>query len=196
MSTRFPLIVEFLMANAHIAGFVDLQDERRRLVDLLTTSESMLEVTNAQVFIGTSEAAKRLDTLSISKAAILAAVPRETDEHSRVRALQRTVVGRSSTSQGRMAIFLPPLTVEGVAHAPGGANRLKADPAVFSHFFSVTDADLTAPYGELRGLPVVVVNRDAIAAMSMLAEVFKAGDPRAASRPMDRAFLDKLVSNL
>jgi hypothetical protein len=131
--------------------------------------------------------------MTLSKDAILVAIPRETNEQVRMRSIQSTMVGHPSTMQARMAILVPPLLVEGIAHGPSGSTRLTPDPAIFSRFFSVTDAMITLADGSSEAMPVALVNRDAVAAMTLVAEVPRAEQAPAAS--LSSSFLQRLISN-
>ena len=194
-NAHFPLIADFLLAGGSITATVELPAERSRLVDLLNSEESILHATDAEMKLDPAGETRHFDSLAIAKASILFAIPRETVEHDRVRALQLAVVARALTSQARMAVFMPPLYVEGIAHVPGD-KRLKLEPAMFAHFFSVTEAWVSLLGGERQQFPVGVINRNAIVAMSLLAEVYSNANPRSAVQPLDPSTIEKLIAEL
>ena len=70
--------------------------------------------------------------------------------------------------------FSQPLVFCGRAHIPAGyittRGQLHPDPNIFPHFFSVTGAQMTLADGSKLEVPVVIVNRDAVSAMSRVAE--------------------------
>ncbi|HLF78946.1 MAG TPA: hypothetical protein VJB57_15815 [Dehalococcoidia bacterium] len=191
-NVRSPLVVHFMLSGALITGTVDLQEERRRLMDLLN-GQAQLVLTSVEITVYGVTGVKKLPTMTVSKDSILVAIPRETDEQNRLRLMQRSMVGRTATMQARVALLLPPLIVEGVAHGPGGAARLVQDPAIFSRFFSVTDAVITMADGVIQDLPVAIVNRDAMAGMSLLAEVKPVDRPL--RPPSEPGLLDRLIAN-
>jgi hypothetical protein len=116
-------------------------------------------------------------TLAVEKRSIIAAIPWETREQDRQRALDTSTLGRAQTSPMQVVAFSPPFVVAGTAHMPASyatsRGRLTADPNLFSHFFPVTSASLTLPGGAQIEAPVVIVNRDAISALGRTAEPAK-----------------------
>jgi hypothetical protein len=191
-TARFPLIVHFLMRGALVTGMIDLQEERRRLVDLLNGQTPLL-LTSVEVTVYGVEGVKHLPSMTVAKNAVLAAIPRETDDQNRMRLMQRNMVGHATTMQARMVILLPPLIVEGVAHGPSGAVRLTQDPAIFTHFFPVTDAEITMADGSMQDVPVAIVNRDAVVGMSMLTDV-KQSEPQRHLSLSEPGLLDRLIA--
>src|SRR5688500_1675998 len=73
-----PLLVEVYLEGAHILGVCRQVQERKRLIDVLNHQDSILEIEQARVTFGIDGEPRIYESLSISKSAILAAVPRET----------------------------------------------------------------------------------------------------------------------
>src|SRR5262245_33588666 len=115
-----PLLVELYLERAHIVGACRDVQERRRLIDVLNHQDDMIELEDARVSLGNG-VTKEFETMLVSKASILAAVPRETREQSHRRAVMTNVMGKQETRQISLAVVLPPLAVEGMAHVAGGA---------------------------------------------------------------------------
>src|SRR3989304_4520009 len=87
------------------------------------------------------------------------------EERGRRRVVLAPGAGRVATVRAPLTLLVPPLTIEGVAHVAPGVGRLRADPEIFAHFFSMTNATIHFPDGPtLEALPVALVNREAVAA--------------------------------
>ena len=160
-----PLLVELYLERAHILGVCRQVQERRRLIDVLNHQDDTIEIDNARVSLG-SGVSKQYETILIQKSAILAAVPRETEEQNRRRAVLTNMMGKQETRQKSLALLLPPLAVEGQAHVAGGAGALSIK--MFSKFFSLTGATLSMSGNADRELGVIIVSRDHVMAMSEL----------------------------
>jgi hypothetical protein len=160
-----PLLVELYLERAHILGTCRDVQERRRLIDVLNHQDETIAIQDAQVSLG-GDVTKHYEEIHVQKSAILAAVPRETDEQNRRRAVLTNMMGKQETRQKALALLLPPLAVEGQAHVAGGAGALSIK--MFSKFFSLTGATLSMAGNADRALSVVVVSRDHVLAMSEL----------------------------
>ena len=166
---RSPLLVEVILAGAQmISGVTDLVAERRRLVDVLNGPEEIFELESVSLAATPGAQPRRFESLAIEKRSILVAVPRETQAQSRRRAVLTSILGRLATVPVPLILLVPPLTVEGVAHVPPGSGKIRADPEMFAHFFPLTGARIVLPDGSsLEELAVALVNRNAVAAMSL-----------------------------
>jgi len=160
-----PLLVELYLERAHISGACHDVQERRRLIDVLNHQDETIELHDVQVSLG-SGVARHYEEMHVAKSSILAAVPRETQEQSRRRAVLTNIAGKQETRQMSLALLLPPIAVEGAAHMPvgAGAKSIKS----FSKFFSLTGATLAMTGNADRELDVVIVCRDHVLAMSEL----------------------------
>jgi len=178
--TRDRLLVEVILAGGQLAsGHTEQVGERRRLVDVLNSPEEIFELEAATVASTPGAKPRAFPKLAIEKRAILAAIPRETKEQARRRVVLATVVGRVATVRAPLTLLVPPLTIEGVAHVAPGVGRLRADPEIFAHFFSMTNATIHFPDGPtLEALPVALVNREAVAAVSLMEREPAAAKPR------------------
>jgi len=161
-----PLLVELYLEGAHIAGICRQVQERLRLIDLLNHQDDMIRVENAIVTLS-SGAKKHFEAIDLLKDSIIAAVPRETHRQSRRRAVLTNTMARHTTQQLSLAVFVPPLQVEGTAHITEGAGATHSF-RIFSKFFSLTSATLTVAGAAPRELGVVLVNRDQVVAMGEL----------------------------
>jgi hypothetical protein len=164
-----PLLVELYLEDAHVLGVCRQVQERKRLIDVLNHQDSHLEIEQARVTLGLRGGARHYDSLNITKSAILVAVPRETQEQSRRRAVFTNMMGRQETARKSLALIVPPLALEGAAHiVASGAGVLRGMEA-FSKYFPLTGATLFAPGVPDRELDVVIVSRDRVVGMSLLA---------------------------
>lgn len=160
-----------------VRGVTTLVSGRRRLVDLLNNSEEMFQLESVTLTPppgapppqGSEDPRRRrFASLVIEKEAIYLAMPLETPEQLRARAVLATLVGRLATVRVPLTVLLPPLIIEGVGHLPPGFGQVRADPEMFSRFFPLTDVRLVLSDGSAReGLPIVLLNRDQVAAMSL-----------------------------
>jgi hypothetical protein len=160
-----PLLVELYLERAHIIGVCRQVQERRRLIDVLNHQDDTIEIEEARVSLG-SGVSKQYETIQIQKSAILAAVPRETEEQNRRRAVLTNMMGRQETRQKSLALILPPLAIEGQAHVAGGAGALSVK--IFTKFFPLTAATLSMAGNADRQLGVIIVSRDHVLGMSEL----------------------------
>jgi hypothetical protein len=164
------LLVELYIRGAHVNGVTTQVEGRRRLVDVLNSPEAMIELTDAKLTVATNGMSRFYRTLSIAKGSMLAAVPHETQDQMRQRAMLNTGLGHSTTMEAQLGLLLPPLYIEGTAHMAPGAGKMRADLKTFTPFFALTAASLYLPEGDVVELPVVLVNRDAAVVTSIISE--------------------------
>ena len=164
------LLVEVLLNGARIEGYSAQVEVRRRLSEVLNTPDEVLQLERAKATTGLGEPLD-ISSIVIEKWAILAAIPWETQEQNRQRALATSMTGRAKTMQLPVVILSPPIVIAGTAHVASGygTSALRADPSMFAHFFSVTDARITLEDGTHLDAPVVLVNRDMVSAMARTA---------------------------
>jgi hypothetical protein len=160
-----PLLVAIFLERAHILGVCRQVQERRRLIDVLNGQDDMLEIEQARVSLGSSEP-KNYQTLSVLKSSILAAVPRETQEQSRRRAVLTNMMGRQETRQKQISLIVPPLALDGSAHISAGAGGAMS-VKMFTKFFPLTGATMSISGQADRELDVMLISRDHIIAMSV-----------------------------
>ena len=168
-----PLLVELFLNGARIKGLCREVGRRRRLAEVLNTPSDVFELESAVVTLSVG-APMHAPSLAIEKRSIIAAIPWETREQNRHRALETSTLGRAQTTPMTMVAFSPPFVFSGTAHMPAGyvttRGKLHPDPNIFAHFFSVTGAQMTLPDGSQLEAPVIIVNREAVSAMSRVAE--------------------------
>ena len=168
-----PLLVELFLNGARIKGLCREVGRRRRLADILNSPGDAFELESAVVTLSVG-APMHAPSLSVAKKSIIAAIPWETREQDRQRALDTSMSGRAQTTPMPIVAFSPPFVVSGMAHMPPGygtsRNSLHPDPSVFLHFFPVTKAHVTLAAGSQIEAPVVLVNRDSVSAMGRAAE--------------------------
>jgi hypothetical protein len=167
-----PLLVELFLHGARIKGLCREIGRRRRLVEILNTPGDVFELTSAVVTL-TVGPPMHAPALSVEKRSIIAAIPWETKEQDRKRALETSMMGRAQTTLAPVVAFSPPFVISGVAHLPAAytaRGQLHPDAHTFSHFFPVTGAHLTLADGSQVEAPVVLVNRDTVSAMGRAAE--------------------------
>lgn len=168
-----PLLVELFLNGARIKGLCREVGRRRRLAEVLNTPIEVFELESAVVTLAVG-APLHAPLLAIEKRSIIAAIPWETREQDRLRALDTSMLGRAQTSPMPLVAFSPPFVFSGTAHMPAGyvttRGKLHPDPNIFAHFFSITGAQMTLPDGTQIDAPVVIVNREAVSAMSRVAE--------------------------
>jgi hypothetical protein len=168
-----PLLVEVFLNGARIKGLCEAVGRRTRLAEVLNTPTDVLQLDSAVVTMAVG-APLHCPSLVIEKTAIIAAIPWETKEQDRQRVLATTISGRAQTTATHVFVFSPPFVISGTAHlATGfgtGIRELRPDPAVFSHFFSMTATRMMLPDGSTLEAPVILVNRDSVSAMARTAE--------------------------
>jgi hypothetical protein len=169
-----PLLVELFLSNGRVHGHTHEVRDRRRLIDVLTESSPSFRLEAAKVLLGSSPDGREFASLNVEKRAILAAIPRETEQQQRQRTMLTTMVGKSQTQAIHATLLLPPFIAEGSIHVPQSVgnigNKLTADAQIFARFISMTGARLTLPGGTDVETPVLLVNRDLIAGISVIEE--------------------------
>ena len=164
-----PLLVELFLENARIRGLSNQVEERRRLVDVLNAAEEAFHLDQGKVTMGAGEP-RDLANLNVEKRAIVIAIPHETEDQLRQRAMLRMTMGATPTKPAEITVLVPPFVAEGTAHLPPSVGTLRgnlhANTGVFNRFLTLTDAKLILPNGGAIEAPVMFVNRDLIAAMS------------------------------
>jgi hypothetical protein len=183
-----PLLVEVFLSNRRILGLTHEVHSRRRLIDVLSAAAPAFTLHSAKTRIGASAAMQEFATLNIEKRAIFVAVPHETKQQERERSVFTTTVGKSQTQPIQATLLLPPFIATGLVHVPfsfaGIGTRLTADPQILGRFVPVTSARLTLPRGEELEAPVLLVNRDLIAAIGVPEERRATAPPPAKPHPM------------
>jgi hypothetical protein len=179
-ATSNALLVELFMTNGRVQGLTHEVHDRKRLVDVLTEPTPAFRLDSVRVRFGSSEI-REFPSLNIEKRAILAAIPHETQQQNRQRSMLTTMMGKHETRALRATLLLPPFIVEGSVHVPLGAagigDKMTADAQFFQHFISVTGSKLLLPGGGGVETPVLLVNRDHIAGISVV-------DERAQAKPL------------
>jgi hypothetical protein len=169
--TDSALLVEVFLHGARIEGYSTQVEMRRRLSEVLNTPDEILELERAVARTGHGGPLE-MPSITIEKKSIIAAIPWETQEQNRQRALATSMTGRAKTIQLPVLVLSPPLVISGTAHLPGGfgTSALRADASLFAHFFSITDARVTREDGTFLDAPVVLVNREVVSAMARTAQ--------------------------
>jgi hypothetical protein len=160
------LDVEVFLEGMLVRGHSKDAGGRRRLLDVLNAPEDHIELSDVAVTKLPSGASNEFPVISIEKRSIIAAIPRETagQDHQRQMA---NLGGRVETLQIRVTMAAPPYVISGTAHAIHGTTAPKvpsASSALFTHFFSVTDATITFAEGEPTEASILLVNREMVAA--------------------------------
>ena len=169
-----PLLVEVFLSNGRLRGITHEVRERTRLLDVLTDGSRALRLESAKVMLNSTPSGREFASINIEKRFILAAIPHETQAQQRQRSMSTSMVGKSQTRPIEATLLLPPFIAEGSLHIPHSVghigNRLTADAQIFSSFISVTGARLTLPGGTEIETPILLVNRDLIAGISVADE--------------------------
>ena len=166
------LLVELFLPNGRMQGVTYEVRDRRRLIDVLSDASSVLKLESVEVFLGSSATAREFPSINVEKRSILAAIPQETQQQQRQRSMLTNTVGRSPTRTLQATLLLPPFIAEGAVHVPASVgnigSKLTADPQIFGRFISLTSANLVLPGGNELATPVLLVNRDLIAGISVV----------------------------
>jgi len=173
-ATASPLLVELFLTNGRIRGVTHEVRGRKRLLDVLTDGGPSLRLESANVLFASTSGARELASLNVEKRSIVAAIPHETQQQLRERSMLTSTVGKYQTQPLHAVLLLPPFIAEGSIHVPSSVGsigaRLTADAQIFASFVSVTGAKLSLPGGSEIESPVLLVNRDLIAGISVVDE--------------------------
>ena len=169
-SLQSSLIVELYLDRARIIGVLPNVSQNRRLVDVLGNQDSTFEVESAEARLIGSVQSYRFNLMTVRKSDVLFAIPRETPDQIRGRALYRT--GMSTQTQAAMAIgvLLSICHISGTTFVPPGQNRQKIEADLLPRFFAMSGATITQSDGSTSEEAVVIVNREGILALGRLNE--------------------------
>ncbi|MGE0687572.1 MAG: hypothetical protein AB7P33_12570 [Dehalococcoidia bacterium] len=159
------LIVEAYLDRTRLVGLLANVAQNRRLVDILANQDSTLELEWAEARLSGGTEGYRFKSVVLKKSDLLYAIPRETSDQLRARALFRTGMSTQATASMEVGILLRTCHLAGTTLVPPGMNRAKVDSSAFPRFFAVTGAQINHQDGTRTEEPVVIVNRDAIIAV-------------------------------
>jgi hypothetical protein len=173
-TTSNTLLVELFLSNGRVQGLTREVRERRRLIDVLIEPSPVFRLESAKVRLGSAQVSRDFTSLNVEKRAILAAIPHETQQQLHQRTMLTTMVGKNETRAIRATLLLPPFIAEGSVHVPISAgsigDKMTADAQFLQRFISVTSAKMVLPGGSEIEAPVLLVNRDLIAGISVAEE--------------------------
>jgi hypothetical protein len=159
------LVVEAYLDRARIIGVLPGITQNRRLVDLLCTQDAAIVLDLAEARLTGGSQGYRFKSVTVRKADLLYAIPRETSEQLRARALMRTGMPTQTSLPMALAVLLPTCHIAGTTLIPTAMSRPNVEASQFPHFFAITGAVITQADGTSREEQVVIVNRDAIVAL-------------------------------
>ena len=159
------LIIEAYLDRARIVGLLPNVTQNRRLVDVLGNQDASFELEWAEATLSGSSQSHRFKSVVVKKSDLLYAIPRETDEQIKARALFRTGMSGQSLEALTVGLLLPTCHISGTALVPPGMNRSKLEAALFPGFFAISGATIIQPDGSCSEERVVIVRRDAILAL-------------------------------
>ena len=162
-----PLVVELFLEGARAIGVCRQVRERRRLIDVLNTQDTVLELEQVSVSLAGWREPQQFPSLAVIKHTIVAAVPCETQDQSRRRAVL-TMMSKQATTQQQVSLMVPPLMIKGTAHMPTGAGVTVNMTERMAKFFPVTDTTLSVHNQDERRLDDVLVSRDHVIGTSIL----------------------------
>lgn len=163
------LAVEAYFKHGYLRGFLRNISENRRLIDLLNTQDPHFTLVEAEAqFFGSSGTASFTEA-QVLKKELQYAIPRETDEQIRRRAVYRTGIMPASTQQIRVQLLLESCIIKGMASLPQGVSRQRLEVGVLPHFFAVTNATVLRG-NDVSEEQVVIVHREALLAIGAEAD--------------------------
>lgn len=159
------IIVEAMLSGVKATGLMKNVSENRRLVDILNNQDLTFELQTVDARLR-DDTRQRFPTLLIRKSDLQYAIPRESSEQIRRRALYRTGLNSASGSRTSLGVFLDGCSILGSVLLPLGMNPARLEIAAFSPFFAIADAVITRD-GTATNEPVVIVRRDALMALGL-----------------------------
>lgn len=164
-SLQSSLVVEIYLDRARITGLLPNVSQNRRLVDVLGNQDLSFQLESAEACLAGGEQPYRFKSMTIKKSDVLYAIPRETQDQIRARALYRTGMSTQATASTPLAVLLNTCHISGKALVPPSMNRQNLEATSFPSFFALTGATITQADGSTSKEQVVIVNRDAILAL-------------------------------
>jgi hypothetical protein len=159
------LIVEAYLDRASLRGLLANVSQNRRLVDVLGNQDKSFDLESAEVRLAGSSEVYRFKSVAVKKTDVFYAIPRETTEQIRARAMYRTGMTRQSATAMEVGILLKTCHIAGTALLPPAVGRGKVDTASFPSFFALTGAVITQADGTRTEEAVVIINREAVIAI-------------------------------
>ena len=164
------LIVEAHLDRARIVGLLPNLTQNRRLVDILGNQDATFELEWAEACLSGGSERYGFKATAVKKTDLLYAIPRETDEQVKSRALYRTGMSNQALESLAVGVLFSTCHIAGTALLPPGMNRQKLDVASFPRFFAISGAIVTQADGTTTSEQVVVVNGQAILAIGRPAD--------------------------
>jgi len=159
------LVVELFLDRARVIGLIPNVSQNRRLVDVLGNQDLSIELEEAEARLAGGSQSYRFSSMSLKKSDVLFAVPRETPNQIKARAMYRTGMSTQAQTSMPIGVLLSTCHIAGKTYVSSSMSRQKLEVASFSHFFAIAEASITQADGSKSEEPVVIVNRDAILAI-------------------------------
>lgn len=163
------LIVEAHFAAMRVTGVLRNLAPNRRLVDVLSTQEPGLELHTAEVRRGPAAMLTRFPSLQVRKDDLVYAIPRETAEQVRARAMSRTGMMTPLGQRAPITVMTPCGVIAGTVTLPPGMNLARIEMAMLPNFFALAAATITDADGNTAEEEVAVVNRGQVVALARAA---------------------------
>lgn len=163
------LIVEAVLATMRIRGLLKNVPANRRLVDVLSSQDAVVELHSAEVRRHAAAEAQKFPSLLVRKDDLIYAIPRETAEQVRTRALSRTGMVTPIGRRAPVTVMTSGYVLSGTATLPPGMNPARLEIAMLPHFFALAGASVTDDDGSVTEEEVIVVNRGQVVALARAA---------------------------
>lgn len=161
-----PLPLEVYVSGGVVSGVTRRVEARRRLVDVLNGADGVFQLESAVI----TAAGTKLEmaTVQIDKRSIVLAVPHETPEHIRLRAVMSVGISAAQREPVQVAMLAGPYFVRGTAFLPQTATRAELDASLLPRFFPLANAQVSLPDGTFLEAPLAIVNRDLLAGIGRI----------------------------
>jgi len=193
-----PFYLDVLLADGRLGGHTFEVDESRRIVDLMNSKDEVVLLSDAMFRDWSGAVLAEAAEWVIEKGAVVAVIPKETEEQKRHLRLERVGMARPTMARIEVAAVLGRFILHGTTYVPPSASLLRAHSDVFNRFFPLVDAQVLVPAGGRIEAEIVVVNRDLIGAIARLdtAQAAPAWQTKPPATGVKEATLESLVARI
>jgi hypothetical protein len=164
------LTVDLLLAGYRLFGVTYHVTERNRLGDILNGSGENVSLKHASIMSLKGQVMASLPEIVIQKKQLIAAIPKESEEHQQQARQYRAGMLKPSLVRVPVLAVLPPFAATGRVHISPSSDLSHPEHSGLAKFFPLTDAVVYAGEERLYNGPIVLVNRDMLAMMGKTGE--------------------------
>jgi hypothetical protein len=184
------LTVDLVLIGYRLSGTTYQVSEKIRFGDVLNSQAERITLKRASISGFKGQALAALPEVTIEKQAIVAAIPRESDELQHKQRLYRAGMAKPDLVRVPMLALVPPYAAMGKIHVSPKSDPSDPEHSGLARFFPVTDAVLFREDVRLYQGPLLLLNRDLVAVMG------KTGDEIREEPPSREKTLNEVLTSI